>query len=33
MKFKFDEQGHVVWSPKELYQMVLENPSVSSTTT
>ena len=26
MKFKFDEQGHVVWSPKGLYQMVLENP-------
>lgn len=26
MKFKFDEQGHVVWTPKELFQMVLENP-------
>jgi hypothetical protein len=26
MKFKFDEQGHIVWTPKELYQMVLENP-------
>ncbi len=26
MKFIFDEQGHIVWTPKELYQMVLENP-------
>lgn len=26
MKFKFDEQGHVIWTPKELYQMVLESP-------
>src|SRR5438552_17434540 len=26
MKFKFDEQGHVVWTPKELYQMVVEGP-------
>ncbi len=25
MKFKFDEEGHIVWSPKELYQMVLED--------
>ena len=26
MKFQFDEQGHIVWTPMELYQMVLENP-------
>jgi hypothetical protein len=26
MKFKFHEQGHLVWTPKELYQMVLETP-------
>ena len=26
MKFKFDEQGHIVWTPKELYQMALETP-------
>ncbi len=26
MKFKFDEEGHIIWSPKELFQMVLENP-------
>ncbi len=26
MKFKFDEEGHIVWTPKELYFMVLENP-------
>lgn len=26
MKFKFDEQGHVVWTPKELYRMVSEAP-------
>ncbi len=25
MKFKFDEEGHIVWSPKALYQMVLED--------
>jgi len=23
---KFDEQGHIEWTPKELYQMVLDNP-------
>lgn len=23
---KFDEQGHVVWTPKELYQTAVENP-------
>jgi hypothetical protein len=23
---RFDEQGHIVWTPKELYQMVLDNP-------
>jgi hypothetical protein len=23
---KFDEQGHIVWTPKELYQMVLDHP-------
>ena len=23
---KFDDQGHIVWTPKELYQMVQENP-------
>src|SRR6266536_4373809 len=22
----FDEQGHILWTPKELYQMVLDNP-------
>jgi len=26
MKFTFDEEGHIVWTPKELYLMVLENP-------
>ncbi len=26
MKFKFDEEGHIVWKPRELYQMALENP-------
>jgi hypothetical protein len=26
MKFKFDEQGHVIWSPKGLYQMAKEDP-------
>ena len=26
MKFKFDDQGHIAWTAKELYQMVLENP-------
>jgi hypothetical protein len=26
MMFKFDEQGHVIWTPKKLYQMVLESP-------
>ncbi len=25
MKFKFDEEGHIVWSLKELYQMVQED--------
>jgi hypothetical protein len=23
---EFDEQGHIIWTPKELYQMVLDNP-------
>jgi hypothetical protein len=23
---KFDEHGHIVWTPRELYQMVLDNP-------
>ena len=26
MKFKFDEQGHVIWTPTELYQMVQDSP-------
>jgi hypothetical protein len=26
MKFKFDDEGHIVWTPKKLYEMVLENP-------
>jgi len=26
MKFKFDTEGHIVWSPKGLYEMVRENP-------
>ena len=26
MKFKFDEQGHILWTPKDLYGMVKDNP-------
>jgi hypothetical protein len=26
MSFKFDVYGHVVWTPQELYQMVVDNP-------